>query len=68
MKTLKIIYELSPSSGDGCFFDLLPKNKRIGIDLEPRRSDLIKSDFLKFELPKNKFIVIGNPPFKIVVY
>ncbi|UWV78069.1 hypothetical protein NWE59_03855 [Mycoplasmopsis felis] len=54
---------VEPSSGDGCFFDLLPKNKRIGIDLEPRRSDLIKSDFLKFELPKNKFIVIGNPPF-----
>ncbi|MGZ9800820.1 hypothetical protein ACXYRK_03860 [Mycoplasma sp. AC1221] len=43
--------------------DLLPINKRIGIDLDPKRSDVIKSNYLKYQLPNKPFIVIGNPPF-----
>ena len=54
---------LEPSVGEGCFYDLLPENKRIGIDIESLRSDIIKSDYLKFKLPDEKLIVIGNPPF-----
>jgi hypothetical protein len=54
---------LEPSVGEGCFFDLLPENQRIGVDIEPLRNDIIKSDYLKFNLPKEKLIVIGNPPF-----
>ncbi|MDR1544768.1 MAG: hypothetical protein LBS50_10275 [Prevotellaceae bacterium] len=54
---------LEPSVGEGCFFDLLPENKRIGIDIEPLRKDIIKSDYLKFEIPNKKLIIIGNPPF-----
>ncbi|MDR2292497.1 MAG: hypothetical protein LBE11_03385 [Prevotellaceae bacterium] len=54
---------LEPSVGGGCFFDLLPENKRIGLDIEPLRSNIIKSDYLKFELPNEKLIIIGNPPF-----
>jgi len=54
---------LEPSVGEGCFYDLLPENKRIGIDIEPLRSDIIKSDYLKYKLPDEKLIVIGNPPF-----
>lgn len=54
---------LEPSVGDGCFFDLLPINKRIGIDIEPKRKDVIKSDYLKYNLPNKSLIIIGNPPF-----
>ncbi|VEU74684.1 Uncharacterised protein [Mycoplasmopsis citelli] len=71
-KTLKIIskYEnidkytwIEPSTGEGCFLDLLPKDKRIGIDIDPKRDDVVKSDYLKYKLPNENFIVIGNPPF-----
>ncbi|MDR0927255.1 MAG: SAM-dependent methyltransferase [Ignavibacteria bacterium] len=54
---------LEPSVGEGCFFDLLPKDKKIGIDISPLRNDIIKSDYLEYKLPDKKLIVIGNPPF-----
>jgi len=54
---------LEPSAGEGVFFDLLPQNKKIGIDISPLREDIIKYDYLKFKLPNKKIIVIGNPPF-----
>jgi len=54
---------LEPSVGEGCFFDLLPENKKIGVDIEPSRNDIIKSDYLKFKLPDEQLIIIGNPPF-----
>lgn len=54
---------LEPSVGEGCFFDLLPKTKRIGIDIDPLRDDIVKSDYLKYKLPNKPLIVIGNPPF-----
>lgn len=54
---------LEPSVGEGCFLDLLPPEKRIGIDVNPKRKDVIKSDYLKYKLPNKPIIVIGNPPF-----
>jgi predicted RNA methylase len=64
---------IEPSAGCGHFFRILPKNRRIGIDIDPKKSpimkekynDLIKSDYLKwYPKEKNKkYIVIGNPPF-----
>ena len=54
---------LEPSVGEGCFYDLLPENKRIGIDIKPLRNDIVRSDYLKYKLPDEKLIVIGNPPF-----
>lgn len=62
---------IEPSAGCGCFYQLLPKNRRIGIDIDPKKfSDIdnrgiIKSDYLKW-YPKNKkkkYVVVGNPPF-----
>ncbi|WP_434414686.1 hypothetical protein JTY60_00435 [symbiont of Argiope bruennichi] len=51
---------IEPSAGEGCFFDLLPKNK-IGIDLEPIRKEYLITDYLKYEIPLNKnIVVIGN--------
>ena len=67
---------IEPSVGRGAFFYLFPINKRIGIDLEPKVIEMnsgdviIKEDFLKFNinsinLPWNKLIIIGNPPFGV---
>lgn len=62
---------VEPSAGCGCFYQILPKNRRIGIDIEPKKfsgvdnKGIIKADYLKW-YPKNKkkkYIVIGNPPF-----
>lgn len=54
---------IEPSAGDGCFFDLLPQNRRIGLDIQSSRSDIIKADFLQWYPPSGNYIVIGNPPF-----
>ena len=55
---------IEPSAGCGCFYDLLPKGRRIGIDIEPQAPHIIQSDYLEWIPPyKKKMIVIGNPPF-----
>ncbi len=55
---------IEPSAGNGVFFNLLPQNKRIGIDISPLNDEIIQSDYLKYILSDNhKNIVIGNPPF-----
>jgi len=55
---------IEPSAGDGSFLNELPKNKRIGIDIEPRNNEIIKGNFLEWEVPfEGKYITVGNPPF-----
>ncbi len=55
---------LEPSAGDGVFYNLFPENKRIGVDLHPMNDEIIQADYLKYDLPKDKkIIVMGNPPF-----
>ena len=55
---------IEPSAGDGSFLKLLPKGS-IGLDIEPRSSEIIKQDYLmwKPEDKSKKYIVFGNPPF-----
>lgn len=62
-RNLAHYFWLEPSVGEGCFFDLLPVDKRIGVDISPLREDIVKSDYLEYRLPDEKLIVIGNPPF-----
>lgn len=55
---------IEPSTGQGCFYDLLPPQKRIGIDIDPAIEGIIKSDYLLWKPATPKpYIVIGNPPF-----
>ena len=55
---------VEPSAGCGCFYNLLPPERKIGIDIDPKTEGVIKYDYLKWKPPKNKkIIVIGNPPF-----
>jgi len=55
---------LEPSAGTGSFYNLLDATKRIGLDLEPKAADIIKTDFFDWIPPADKKIItIGNPPF-----
>lgn len=56
---------LEPSAGGGAFFNLLPKDKRQGIDIDPRCEHVMKADFLEFKPIATgvKYLVVGNPPF-----
>ncbi len=56
-----------PCAGTGSFFNLMPEDNRLGMDLEPKVSGkgMIESpqDFLKFKDSLKGFDVISNPPF-----
>jgi len=56
---------IEPSAGSGSFYDLLPDNRRIGLDVDKFRLDYLQCDFLSWEPKKNGdgYACIGNPPF-----
>ena len=58
---------IEPSAGAGSFYNLLPKEQSIGLDIYPITNDILQQDFLSWYPPieiKNKIkIFIGNPPF-----
>jgi hypothetical protein len=57
---------IEPSMGTGVFFDLLPKRRRLGIDIEKLRDDCQQADFLTWEpnhTNNRPCLAIGNPPF-----
>ena len=57
---------VEPSAGEGCFFDLLPNGRKIGIDIKPRSKGIITHDYLTWYPKEEKqYIVIGNPPFGV---
>jgi len=56
---------VEPSAGNGSFLLKIPSKEKIGIDILPEHTDIIKQDFLTYLPPKEKknILVIGNPPF-----
>ena len=56
---------IEPAAGTGAFFDLLPSDRRIGLDIALFRPEYEKVDFLSWSPPVNghRLAVIGNPPF-----
>jgi hypothetical protein len=56
---------VEPSAGNGSFFHNIPISfEKIGLDIEPKAKDIIKQDYLEWNPPLNKdIIVFGNPPF-----
>lgn len=56
---------IEPSAGEGAFYDLFPKNRRIGIDIVPGRPEFQTADFLAWRPQVNgaRYVVVGNPPF-----
>jgi len=67
---LRAYWFVEPAAGCGCFHQLLPPRRRIGIDIAPGKLPRIDSrgiaraDYLAWQPPANrKYAVIGNPPF-----
>ena len=55
---------LEPSAGSGSFFNIMDKTKKIGLDIEPKETNIIKMDFFDYTPQQNKkYVVCGNPPF-----
>ena len=56
---------VEPSAGTGAFLDLLPPDRRVGIDLDPRHPQVQAADFLGWRPPADAgpVLTIGNPPF-----
>jgi hypothetical protein len=58
---------IEPSAGDGKFIDAMQTAdlKIKGYDIDPYRDDIIKHDFLRYDVKQSDTLygVIGNPPF-----
>jgi hypothetical protein len=55
---------IEPSAGNGSFYNELPKDRRVGLDIEPKSEGILKHNFLKWSPSESKkYITIGNPPF-----
>ena len=56
---------VEPSAGAGAFYDLLPPDRRIGIDILPTRAEILRAEFLGWRPPRGggRYAAIGNPPF-----
>lgn len=56
---------IEPSAGLGAFYDLLPKQRRIAVDVDNFREDYVNAEFLSWQPAKSKssYACIGNPPF-----
>tara|TARA_B100001094_G_scaffold327093_1_gene384500 strand:- start:601 stop:1638 length:1038 start_codon:yes stop_codon:yes gene_type:complete len=57
---------VEPSAGHGDFFNLLPGEKRYGIDIDPKIPEIEEGDFFDYDFANSKgekIAVVGNPPF-----
>ena len=56
---------VDPSAGEGAFYDLLPTDRRVGVEIVPGRVDFECRDFLEWQprLNGHRYAVVGNPPF-----
>lgn len=57
---------IEPAAGGCAFYNQLPVDRRIGIDILPLQQGLVEDDFLSWHPPdrsKEKYAIIGNPPF-----
>ena len=56
---------IEPSAGNGSFLNQIQSDNKIGIDISPEQSNIIKQNFFEYSPPSNKknILVIGNPPF-----
>lgn len=64
---LDTCFFVEPSAGTGAFLDAVPAPK-LGLDLEPGRSDIEQADFTTWDptgrfSPEQMVVAIGNPPF-----
>lgn len=73
---LRDYWFVEPSAGCGCFYQLLPPRRCIGIGLDPKSTSLTKRavigriervEYLQWSPPNTRrprnYLVVGNPPF-----
>ena len=67
IQKLPYIYDcvIEPSAGNGAFYKNIPHKNKIGIDIDPHHDEIIKGDWLKYNVRDGheRVLVIGNPPF-----
>ena len=65
-RNLSDLFFIEPAAGTGAFYELLPSQRRLGIDLVPKCDAVQSQDFFEVtnlrSAPRNT-AVIGNPPF-----
>ena len=55
---------VEPSAGSGSFYNKIPLDNKIGIDIMPEGLNIIKQDFFTFQPSQSlNILTIGNPPF-----
>ena len=56
---------VEPSAGNGSFLNQIHSENKIGIDISPEDSNILKMDFFDYKPSsiKENILVIGNPPF-----
>lgn len=56
---------VEPSAGNGSFLSRIPVANKVGLDIAPESSDIIKQDFFEYRptTPLTNILVVGNPPF-----
>ena len=65
-KNIDDLFFLEPSVGKGAFYKLMPKERRFGMDLDPKYDGVERRDFLKtvgIGTESHNTVVVGNPPF-----
>ena len=67
IQKLPYIYDcvIEPSAGNGAFYKKIQHDNKIGIDIDPQHDEIIKGDWLKYNVRDvhERVLVIGNPPF-----
>lgn len=60
---------IEPSAGEGSFLKVLPKDRTIGLDIDPKIEHIQQQDYLEWKPSKSKlpfdskYVIFGNPPF-----
>lgn len=65
-RTYNDLFFVEPSAGTGAFYNLLPQDRRYGIDIVPKCDGVKSQDFfdvLEFPEHPRDTVIIGNPPF-----
>lgn len=57
---------VEPCAGTGSFYNLMPANKRYGIDIDPQCNGVVQQDFMNWSIPVipyGRVLTLTNPPF-----
>ena len=56
---------LEPAAGDGAFLNKINHPNKVGIDIDPQHGDVLKADWLQYEVDEGwkRVLVVGNPPY-----